>query len=331
MKTYRVAVLGATGAVGREMIRILEERAFPIEALIPLASERSVGKTIPFRGENVPVSLADKENFPDVHIVLGASPAETAREFAPFIRQKGAVFIDNSSAFRLFDEVPLIVPAINPEDAAWHHGILSNPNCSTIIAMTAVYAIARLSPITCMNVTTYQAVSGAGAGGIAALQNELSAGDGAWDRSVFPHPIANNLIPRIGDLLDDGYTSEEMKLQNEGRKILHLPTLRVGCTAVRVPILRCHSIAVTLTTAMPISQKAARQAIADAKGCILADDAEKEIYPMPYIASGKDDVYVGRVRKDLGRENSLSLFCCGDQLRRGAATNAVEIAELLIR
>lgn len=333
MKQYRVAILGATGAVGQEMIRILQERNFPVEELIPLASARSVGKSVTFRGRQVPIRLACEEAFAGVDIVLGAAENDIALHFAPAIRKAGAVFVDNSSAFRLRDDVPLVVPEVNGGDVACHHGIISNPNCSTIITVTAVNAIARLSPIRSMVVSTYQAVSGAGAGGPVELQQQvetLRLGQ-AVTPQVFSHQIAYNLIPQIGGEQECGYTSEEMKLQYEGRRILHLPELTVSCTCVRVPVVRSHSISVRLITQRSISVEEARQAIAAAPGCRLVDDLAARQYPMPLDTSDQDLVYVGRIRPDLTDDHGLCLWCCGDQIRKGAATNAVQIAQLLVQ
>lgn len=331
MKQYRVAILGATGAVGQEMIRILQERNFPVGELIPLASARSVGKCVTFRGENVPIRLACEDAFAGVDIVLGAAENDIALRFAPAIQKAGAVFVDNSSAFRLREDVPLVVPEVNGRDALSHHGIISNPNCSTIITVTAVNAIAERSPIRSMVVSTYQAVSGAGAGGPVELQQQVEAlrlGQPVTPQ-VFSHQIAYNLIPQIGGEQEDGYTSEEMKLQYEGRKILHLPELTVSCTCVRVPVVRSHSISVRLITQRPVSVEEARQAIAAAPGCRLVDDLAARQYPMPLDTSDQDLVYVGRIRPDLTDDHGLCLWCCGDQIRKGAATNAVQIAQLL--
>lgn len=333
MKTYTVAVLGATGAVGREMLKILEERSFPVGKLVPLASARSAGKTVPFRGEEVTIQEAKDEAFEGVDIVLGAAENDIAKKFAPAIVKAGAVFVDNSSAFRLDPNVPLIVPEINPEDVKNHHGIISNPNCSTIITVTAVNALNALSPIRTMTASTYQAVSGAGAGGPIELMNEveaLSKGE-TYEPKVFSHQIAFNLIPQIGSEQFEGYTSEEMKMQNEGRKIMHLPDLKVSCTCVRVPVVRSHSISVSLHFDRPISVQEARETIAKAPGCRLVDDLAKKEYPMPLDTSDQDIVFVGRIRPDLTDPNGLCLWCCGDQVRKGAATNAVQIAELLVK
>ncbi|MBQ3085497.1 MAG: aspartate-semialdehyde dehydrogenase [Clostridia bacterium] len=327
-----VAVLGATGAVGREMLKVLEERNFPIGKLKLLASERSVGKLIPFKGENIAVELADENAFEGMDIVLGAASNELAKRLAPAIVKAGAVFVDNSSAFRMDPDVPLIVPEVNPEDAKNHKGIISNPNCSTIITITAVNALNKISPIKTMIASTYQAVSGAGAAGPVELMGEVEAlakGE-AYENTVFPYQIAYNLIPQIGGEACDGYTSEEMKMQNEGRKIMHLPELLVNCTCIRVPVVRSHSISVTVKTEQPISVEAAREIIASAPGCKLVDDLNAKKYPMPLDTTDQDLVFVGRIRKDLTDENGLQIWCCGDQVRKGAATNAIQIAELLL-
>ena len=333
MKEYTVAVLGATGAVGQEMIRILQERNFPVGTLLPLSSARSAGKTVRFRGEDVTVREATEEAFRGVDIVLGAAEADIARKFAPAIRAAGAVFVDNSSAFRLDPQVPLIVPEINPQDAKNHHGILSNPNCSTIITMVAVNSLGKLSPIRTMTATTFQAVSGAGAGGPVELEQEIEAKLRGEDYTpkVFPYPIAYNVIPQIGGEQYEGYTSEEMKMQNEGRKILHLPELRVSCTCVRVPVVRSHSISVSLHFDRHVSVEEARRAIAQAPGCKLVDDLPNKRYPMPLETSDQDIVFVGRIRQDLTDDKGLCLWCSGDQVRKGAATNTIQIAELLVQ
>ena len=333
MKQYTVAVLGATGAVGQEMMKILEERNFPVGKLIPLASARSAGKTLKFRGEDVTIQEARDEAFQGVDIVLGAAENDIAQRFAPAIVKAGAVFVDNSSAFRLDPNVPLIVPEINPQDVKNHHGIISNPNCSTIITVTAVNALNAISPIKAMTASTYQAVSGAGAGGPIELMNEVQAlGHGeSYEPKVFSHQIAFNLIPQIGGEQFEGYTSEEMKMQNEGRKIMHLPELKVSCTCVRVPVVRSHSISVSLHFDKHVSVAEAREAIAKAPGCKLVDDLAKKQYPMPLDTSDQDLVFVGRIRPDLTDDNGLCLWCCGDQVRKGAATNTIQIAELLLK
>lgn len=333
MKKYTVAVLGATGAVGQEMMNILEERNFPVGKLIPLASARSAGKTLKFKGEDVTIQLACDEAFEGVDIVLGAAENDIAKKFAPAIVKAGAVFVDNSSAFRMDPEVPLVVPEVNPEDVKWHKGIISNPNCSTIITVTAVNALNAISPIRTMTASTYQAVSGAGAEGPVELMNEVEAlakGE-KYEPKVFPYQIAYNLIPQIGGDQFEGYTSEEMKMQNEGRKIMHLPELKVSCTCIRVPVIRSHSISVSCHFDVPVTVEQVREAIAKAPGCKLVDDLAKKEYPMPLETSGQDIVYVGRIRPDLTDDNGICLWCCGDQVRKGAATNAIQIAELLVK
>ena len=332
MKEYNVAILGATGAVGREMMKVLAERRFPIKELHLLASARSAGTVLEWNGSPITVEEACDAAFEGMDIVLGAAENDIAKRFAPAIVKAGAVFVDNSSAFRMDPNVPLVVPEINPGDAKLHHGIIANPNCSTIITVTAVNALNGLSPIRSMTASTYQAVSGAGAGGPLELAEEVEAlrtGKPVQPK-VFPYQIAYNLIPQIGSEQFEGYTSEEMKMQNEGRKIMHLPELKVSCTCVRVPVVRSHSISVSLHFDRPVSVDEARAAIAAAPGCRLVDELAKKEYPMPLDTSDQDIVFVGRIRPDLTDENGLCLWCCGDQVRKGAATNAVQIAELLL-
>ena len=333
MKTYTVAVLGATGAVGQEMLKILAERNFPVGKLVPLASARSAGKKLMFKGEEVTIQEVCAEAFQGVDIVLGAAENDIAEKWAPAIVAAGAVFVDNSSAFRLNPNVPLVVPEVNPEDVKWNKGIISNPNCSTIITVTAVNALNKLSPIQNMVASTYQAVSGAGVAGMAELQNQMEAlmkGEKA-DVKTFAYQIAYNLIPQIGGEQVDGYTSEEMKLHFEGRKIMHLPEMNVSCTCVRVPVMRSHSISVKLQFDRPVSVEEAREILKDAPGVKLVDDLDAKQYPMPLETTGQDLVYVGRIRPDLTDPNGLCLWCCGDQVRKGAATNCVQIAELLTK
>ena len=332
MKLYNVAILGATGAVGREMLKILEERNFPVGELRLLASSRSVGKLIPFKGQDIAVMEANENAFEGMDIVLGAAENDIAKAMAPHIVKAGAVFVDNSSAFRMDPEVPLIVPELNPEDVKNHKGIISNPNCTTIVTLTALGALNRYSPIKSIIASSYQAVSGAGANGPIELMNEveaLSKGE-KYDPKVFQYQIAYNVIPQIGGEAFEGYTSEEMKMQNEGRKILHLPDLKVSCTCVRVPVVRSHSVSVVVRTEKKISVEKARELLADAPGVKLVDDLASKQYPMPLDTSDQDLVYVGRIRDDLVSEDGLNIWCCGDQVRKGAATNAVQIAELVI-
>ena len=332
-KLYTVAVLGATGAVGQEMLKVLAERDFPVGKLIPLASARSAGKTLKFKGEDVVIREACNEAFAGVDIVLGAAENDIAKQFAPAIVAAGAVFVDNSSAFRMDPKVPLIVPEVNAEDVKNHNGIISNPNCSTIITVTAVNALNSIAPIRSMTASTYQAVSGAGAGGPIELMGEveaLSKGE-SYEPKIFPYQIAYNLIPQIGGEAFEGYTSEEMKMQNEGRKIMHLPELTVSCTCIRVPVVRSHSISVSCHFDSPVTVAQAREVIAKAPGCKLVDDLGAKQYPMPLDTTDQDLVFVGRIRPDLTDPHGICLWCCGDQVRKGAATNAVQIAELLVK
>jgi aspartate-semialdehyde dehydrogenase len=333
MKTYTVAILGATGAVGQQMLRVLQERAFPVGRLLALGSGRSQGTTVSFAGEEIPVLEATQASFAGVDIVLGAADNDTALAFAPAIREAGAVFVDNSSAFRQFPEVPLVVPEVNGADVKLHRGIISNPNCTTAIALTAIAPLQALSPIRSLTASTYQAVSGAGIQGPAELQQQilaLSRGE-RYEPQVFAHQIAYNLIPQIGAEQELGYTSEEMKLQYEGRKILHLPDFTASCTCVRVPVMRSHSVSACIQFEDRVEVAAAREILAGAPGCRLVDDLAAGEYPMPLDASDQDLVLVGRLRPDLTDEKRLHLWCCGDQLRKGAATNAIQIAELLIQ
>jgi aspartate-semialdehyde dehydrogenase len=333
MKKLNVGILGATGAVGREMLNILEERNFPVGELRLLASARSVGKKVPFKGEEIEIQLADFGAFKGLDIVLGAASNAVAKQFKDDIVASGAIFVDNSSAFRMDANTPLVVPEINPEDALNHNGVISNPNCSTIITLVAVNAINKLTKIKGMVASTYQATSGAGAAGPVELEEQMKAviNGGEIKAEVFQHQIVENVIPHIGSFLDNGFTAEEMKMQNEGRKILHLPELKVTCTCVRVPVVRSHSISVTVLTEDKLTVEQVREAVANTKGCRLYDDGEKKEYPMPLVTSGQDIVYVGRIREDLVFDNAITLWCCGDQVRKGAATNAVQIAELFIK
>jgi len=332
-KLYTVAVLGATGAVGQEMLKVLQERDFPVGKLVPLASARSAGKTLKFKGEDIVIKEANEDAFEGVDIVLGAAENDIAEKFAPAIVKAGAVFVDNSSAFRMDPNVPLVVPEVNPEDVKNHKGIIANPNCSTIITVTAVNALNKLSPIKAMTASTYQAVSGAGAGGPIELMGEVEAlakGE-TYEPKVFPYQIAYNLIPQIGGEAFEGYTSEEMKMQNEGRKIMHLPELKVTCTCIRVPVVRSHSISVSCHFDKSVTVAQVREVLATAPGVKLVDDLAKKQYPMPLDTTDQDIVFVGRIRPDLTDDCGISLWCCGDQVRKGAATNAIQIAELLVK
>lgn len=328
---YKVGILGATGAVGQEMMNILRERNFPLAELRLIASERSAGRKIRFGEEELTVVAAGEEAFEGLDIVLGAAENDIAERYAPAIVRAGAVFVDNSSAFRLHPDVPLVVPEINPEDVAWHKGIIANPNCTTIISMVAIAALHRESPIESIVASSYQAVSGAGAGGPIELMEEVEAlREGKnYAPKVFQYQIAYNVIPQIGGEKEAGYTSEEMKMQYEGRRILHAPELKVSCTCVRVPVVRSHSVSILLRTREKIAPERARELIAAAPGCRLVDDLANKVYPMPLDTSNQDTVFVGRIRDDLTDERGLNIWCCGDQVRKGAATNTVQIAELV--
>ena len=332
MKQYRVAILGASGAVGQEMMKILAERKFPVGELHLLASARSAGKVVSWQGRDIVVEEATDAAFAGMDIVLGAAENDIAERFAPAIVRSGAVFVDNSSAFRLDPNVPLVVPEINAGDVKLHHGIISNPNCSTIITLTAINALRKLSPIRDMVVSTYQAVSGAGASGPIELQNEVDAlrAGKTYAPKVFAHQIAYNVIPQIGGEQCDGYTSEEMKLQNEGRKILHLPDMNVACTCVRVPVYRSHSISVTAQFEKPVDLETARSAYEGKPGVALMDNPAEGVWPTPLDSTNGDTCYVGRMRMDMAIDNALTLWVVGDQVRKGAALNAVQIAELLV-
>ena len=335
MKQYTVAILGATGAVGTQMVQCLEEQNFPVGKLKLLASARSAGKKVAFAGGEVEIEEARPEAFEGCDIVLGAVDDDIAREMLPKAVEAGAVVVDNSHAFRLDPDVPLVVPEINAEDISWHHGIIANPNCATIIGLVPTWPLHKVAGVTRMIVSTYQAASGAGAPGMAELEAQIAAmgrGEAIPEPRAFAAQLVSNLIPQIGGFDDEGYTSEEMKLQNEGRKIMHLPELRVNCTCVRVPVMRSHSESITLEFEREVSVGAAREALAAAPGVKLVDDPASLAYPMPLDTTDQDLIYVGRIRDDISAapgSHGLALWCCGDQIRKGAATNAVQIAKLL--
>ena len=323
----RIGILGATGAVGRQMLDCLIEQEIPVDDLALLASKKSAGQIIKFKDKDYEVKEVNHDSFEGLDVVLGASSNEVAKQYKDDIVNAGAVFIDNSSAFRMDDDVPLVVPEINGNDVKKHKGVISNPNCSTIITLMAINAINKLSKVKVMMASTYQAVSGAGKGGIDELNNEIS--DLNYEPSVFPYTIAYNCIPCIGSLKDNLYTSEEMKMENEGKKILHNDDLKVTCTCVRVPVLRSHCISVSLKCERPLSVSEVREALSKEKGVILYDDVLDNKYPMPLVTSNQDKVYVGRIREDRVLEGGISLFCSGDQIRKGAASNAVQIIKCL--
>lgn len=332
MRKYAVGILGATGAVGQTMLKVLAERHFPISELRLLASSRSAGKKVMFEDQELTIMEAKEDAFNGLDIVLGAADNAIAKQFKDAIVNNGAIFIDNSSAFRLDEDVPLVVPEVNKDDVCLHHGVIANPNCVTIIALTAIQALHKEATIKRMIASTYQAVSGAGVGGIRELEEQTKALSNNEEIvcKTFPYQIAYNVIPQIGGFNEEGYTSEEMKLQNEGRKILHAPDMLVNCTCVRIPVYTSHSESITMEFEKPITVERAQELIAHAEGCKLVDNPEAKAYPMPLDTSDQDLVYVGRIRKDISSDNGLTLFCCGDQLRKGAATNAIQIAEALI-
>ena len=323
----KIGILGATGAVGRQMLDCLIEQEIPVDDLVLLASKKSAGQIIRFKDKDYEVKEVNHDSFKGLDVVLGASSNEVAKQYKDDIVKAKAVFIDNSSAFRMDDDVPLIVPEINGNDVKKHKGVISNPNCSTIITLMAINAINKLSKVKVMIASTYQAVSGAGRGGIDELNNEINDID--YKPSVFPYTIAYNCIPCIGSLKDNLYTSEEMKMENEGKKILHNDDLRVTCTCVRVPVLRSHCISVSLKCERALSVTEVREALSKEDGVILYDDVLDNKYPMPLVTSDQDKVYVGRIREDRVLEGGISLFCSGDQIRKGAASNAVGIIKCL--
>lgn len=327
MKT--IAIVGATGAVGQQMLKCLEERNVQCNLKL-LASARSKGKKFKFFDQEIICEELNPDSFKDVDFALGATENDIAKTWIPWALENKVIIIDNSSAFRLDQDVPLVIPEINPEDIAKNKGIIANPNCATIIALVALNALHKEFKIKRMIVTTFQAVSGAGVKGIQDLENQLK--DPTAPCNAFPYPIAYNLIPQIGDFDDLGISKEEWKLQNESRKILHDDNLLVNCTCVRVPILRSHSESITIECEKEIDITKARELLSSAQGVLLKDDPLHKQYPMPLETTDQDLVYVGRVRKDISdpTNHSLSLFCCGDQIRKGAATNAVQILEKLL-
>ena len=330
----KVAIVGASGAVGQELMRILAERQFPIDELHLFGSERSAGREYMFNGKAVRVKLLQhNDDFRDIDVAFTSAGAGTSREFAETITRYGALMIDNSSAFRMDEDVPLVVPEVNATDAVNPpRGIIANPNCTTIQMVVALQAIERLSHIRRVHVSTYQSASGAGAAAMDELVEQYAELGRGEEPTVnkFAFQLAYNVIPHIDVFTDNGYTKEEMKMFNETRKIMH-SDVAVSATCVRVPVMRAHSESVWLETERPISIEEARKAFAEAEGVVLMDEPQDKIYPMPLFMAGKDPVYVGRIRKDLTCENGLSFWCVSDQIRKGAALNAVQIAEWLVR
>ena len=328
-----VAVVGATGAVGVEMLKTLEKRNFPVGRLTPLASVRSAGKTLPFWGQEITVQELTTDSFAGVDIALFSAGGEISGEFASRAVEAGAVVVDNSSAFRMDDNVPLVVPEINAAEVARHKGIIANPNCSTIVTVMALYPLHQAFGVKRMFASTYQAVSGSGAMGIAELERQVGEINEGREvsREVYPHQIAFNVLPHVDVFLDNGYTKEEMKMVHESRKIMGLPDFEASVTCVRVPVYRAHSIAISAEFEKPVSVEGAREAISGAPGIDLNDDVASNGYPLPLELAGQDNCQVGRIRKDCAMENGLSFWVAGDQLLKGAALNAIQIAEEVAR
>lgn len=331
MKKVNLCLLGASGAVGQEMLKVLEERKFPINEL-RLLGNREAGKKVKFNGKEYTIEKTTKDSFKDMDITLVAVGADLSKKLSPLAVKAGSIVVDNSSAFRMDKNVPLVVPEVNPEDVKLHKGIIANPNCSTIIALVALAPLHKFGKIKRIIASTYQAVSGAGKEGMEELEQQIKdyvAGK-KLKNSTFKYQILHNLIPHIDSFDKNGYTKEELKMTNEGRKILHAPDMQVSCTCVRVPVIRSHSESITVETEKKITVKKAKELLSKAKGVKVVDDPTKFKYPMPLDTSNQDNIYVGRIREDISAKNSLVFWCAGDQIRKGAATNAVQIAELLL-
>lgn len=330
-RSYRVAILGATGAVGTELIQLLEERHFPVSELRLLASARSAGQQLNFRGETLKIEPVHDQSFKGIDLVLASAGGSVSTAWANTIVAAGAVMIDNSSAFRMHPEVPLVVPEVNPSAVTNHRGIIANPNCTTILMTLAVYPLHRVKPVQRLVAATYQSASGAGARAMEEVKTQSMAilQGQTVKPEIFPYPLAFNLFPHNSSLNELGYCEEEMKMVNETRKIFSAPNLRVTATCIRVPVLRAHSEAINLEFAEPFSVVQARDIMSHAPGVKLVEDWKSNHFPMPIEASGRDEVLVGRIRQDLSHANGLELWLSGDQIRKGAALNAVQIAELL--
>ncbi len=328
-----IAVVGATGAVGIDMLNVLEQRRFPVGKLTLLASARSAGKTLSFRGEEITVKELTKESFAGIDIALFSAGGGISKEFAPAAEEAGCVVVDNSSAFRMDDDVPLVVPELNGEDVKRHNGIIANPNCSTIITLMALAPLHQAFGVKRIFASTYQAVSGSGAKALEELKNQVGqiVNGEPVTKEVYPHQIAFNVLPHVDVFLDSGYTKEEMKMENEGRKIMHHPTFRASTTCVRVPVYRAHSIAVSAEFEKPASVEAAREVLTAAAGIDVVDSPEENQYPLPLNVAERDNCQVGRIRKDCAMDNGLCFWVAGDQLLKGAALNAVQIAEELLK
>ena len=330
-KEYHIAIAGATGAVGGELLRVLERRNFPVATIRALASGKSAGKKVSFRNQAIPIEEMHESSFEKIDVAFFSAGGERSRKFAPIARAAGAVVIDNSSTFRMDPDVPLVIPEINPEDVKKHRGIIANPNCTTAVALMAIYPLHRVFAVRRVFAASYQAVSGSGARAIAELKEQVRAHseDRQSPPQVYPHPIAFNVLPHVDVFLESGYTKEEMKMQDEGRKIMHLPEFRASVTCVRVPVYRAHSVAISAEFEKSVSVEQAHEILAKAPGLELIDEPHKNRYPMPLDVAGKDNCQVGRVRRDCALENGLAFWVSGDQLLKGAALNAVQIAELL--
>jgi aspartate-semialdehyde dehydrogenase len=331
-REYNVAILGATGAVGSELLVLLEQRNFPLGELKLLASERSAGKSINFAGRDLIIEAVNESSFDNVDIVLASAGGSISKKWLPIAAKAGAVSIDNSSAFRMHPDVPLIVPEVNPDAAAQHQGIIANPNCTTILMAVAIYPLHQVQPILRIVAATYQSASGAGARAMeeVKLQSQAILNGEPAIAEILPYPLAFNLFPHNSPMTDNSYCEEEMKMVNETRKIFGDQNIRITATCVRVPVLRAHSESLNLEFAQPFSADQAREILAIAPGVKVVEDFSKNYFPMPIDASGEDDVLVGRIRQDISHPNGLELWLCGDQIRKGAALNAIQIAELLI-
>jgi aspartate-semialdehyde dehydrogenase len=342
MGGYHTAVVGATGAAGTELLRVLERRSFPVASLRPIGSARSVGKPVQFCGDSIPVEKLDDGSFEKIDIAFFSAGGDVSRTFVPIACQADAIAIDKSSAFRMDPHVPLVIPEINADDVKLHRGVIANPNCTTTVMLMALYPLHKIFRVHRVFAATYQAVSGSGTRAVEELTRQVTEAAGNSNRPVspppatgsaaspvFPHPIAFNLLPHVDSFLENGYTKEEVKMQEETRKIMHLPTLRVSATCVRVPVYRAHSVAVTAEFVRPVSIQQAREILSKAPGLELVDEPHSNRYPMPLNVAGKDNCQVGRVRLDCALDNGLSFWVSGDQLLKGAALNAVQIAELL--
>jgi len=330
-KGYHVAIVGATGAVGIELLRVMERRDFPVADLRLLASSKSSGRKLAFHSAEISVETLEESSFAGINLAFFSAGTGIARQFAPLAQEAGAVVIDNSSAFRMDNDVPLVIPEVNPEDIGKHRGLIANPNCTTAVALMALYPLHRAFGLRRVFASSYQAVSGSGARALQESRRQVDAAAHEQEMvvDVFPHQIAFNVLPHVDSFLETGYTREEMKLQYEGRKMMHLSDFRASVTCVRVPVYRAHSVAVSAEFTRPVSIDAARDVLAKAPGLDLVDEPAANRYPMPLDCAGKDNCQVGRLRIDSAFDNGLSFWVCGDQLLKGAALNAVQIAELL--